>query len=124
MALLYNQLFIHLSIFGLNRNEIKPGVKCGSFYFKQTSSSNLIGEFTNNESTEILAETATPSKLIKEYDGVFDSVWFDIELHRAELTISKIENKYKLKWIEPGKPSFEGEGMLVDNILIGYYKMT
>jgi hypothetical protein len=97
----------------------------GTFYFKQTTSRNLIGEFTNNESEGILTETATPTpSSTNEYEGNYDSVWLDTELHHADLSINKTGNKFKLKWSETGKPSYEGEGMLVDNILIGYYKMT
>lgn len=97
----------------------------GTFYFKQTTSRNLLGEFANNKNGEILTETATPKPPLtnKDYEGDYNSVWFDTELHRADLSIKKPGNKYKLKWTETGKPSYEGEGILVDNILIGYYKM-
>jgi len=94
----------------------------GTFYFKLTSSNNLLGEFTNNKSQEIMTETANPIGPTTSFIGSYNSVWFDIDLQRAVLDISFENLKYKLKWTEINNLDYEGEGMLVDNILIGYYK--
>ena len=95
----------------------------GTFYFKQTIYGNLIGEFTNNTSEEILTETASLEGKNKDFEGTYNSIWFDVELHQSTLSITKKLNKYLLKWTESGKSQYEGEGILVDSILIGFYKM-
>jgi hypothetical protein len=108
----------------------------GRFYFKLTDSKNLIGEFSNNESNRNYTESAdldfrnsTDSKFI----GTYFTTWHeDDKGHESVLAKLKIEHKhpdiYKLTWWQiinqqpSAKPSFEGEGMLCDGILIGDYQ--
>jgi hypothetical protein len=109
----------------------------GRFYFKKTSSGNLIGEFSNNACNRNYTESAVlksqipddagPEKADEgEFAGDYSSTWFDEKSGSvlAELNISKrpnCKNIFSLKW--SGKNiSFWGEGMISDGILIGDYR--
>jgi len=96
----------------------------GTFYFKSTVNGNLLGEFTNNNSKEIMTESATldndlESELI--FVGNYRSVWFDIVLKEMNLEIREEGIKYYLSWSENGIEIYKGEGFLVDEILVGHY---
>jgi hypothetical protein len=94
----------------------------GSFYFKQTIGGNLLGEFLNNGSNVINVECATLKTHKANFVGTYDSTWDDGKLHRALLEITSLaNNKYLLTWKEPGVIDYEGQGMLVDDILLGFY---
>lgn len=93
----------------------------GSFYFDQTVNGNLIGEFMNNQTTVILTESATVNKITFPFEGSFVSTWFDTELHKATLDIKKNGFKFELKWTEPNKQGYIGEGFLTGTKLVGYY---
>jgi hypothetical protein len=110
----------------------------GRFYFKMTDSKNLIGEFSNNHRT--CRQNFTEGAVVKFRDpgddkfvGVYYSTWYEepTQCHLAELVIEKkpnCENIYTLKWWlivngeRGGRPSFWGEGMTCDGILIGDYR--
>src|SRR6266496_3286170 len=106
-----------------------PDKIIGRFYFKQTSNSNLIGEFSNDHSDRILTESADlrddsrKSRNGSSYIGDYYSTWQeDGKPILADLTITaKPEgtnsNLFSLTWRRHGKPVFEGEAMLCDNIL-------
>jgi hypothetical protein len=104
----------------------------GRFYFKQTGNGNLVGEFSNNQSGNIIStESADFIKNIEgsdgDYYGEYNSTWQESgEPIFAKLTIVPKPNCNKLftlKWFNKnGKLFFEGEGMLCDNILIGDYQ--
>ncbi len=95
----------------------------GSFYFKKTISGNLIGEFLNNDSPIINVEGATVVKSKGGFEGTYNSIWYDSSIHNATLTISKSKNKYLIKWIDKSSLNYEGQAMIVDNILTGYYRV-
>ncbi len=94
----------------------------GSFYFKQTNTGNLIGEFINNESFDIHVESA---KLVNDqqlFVGTYTSTWFDETLHLATLIISRVGNKFNLDWTDSKSINYEGQGFIADDMLIGYYR--
>jgi len=95
----------------------------GSFYFKQTPSGNLIGEFINNYSSSINVESAKLKRFLENFVGDFTSVWDDGVLHKAKLKITKKYDKYIVEWTDPGHYNYEGEAIVVDNILMGYYRV-
>ncbi|SDW64785.1 hypothetical protein SAMN05444410_104205 [Hydrobacter penzbergensis] len=84
---------------------------------------NLIGEFTNNESEEVTSESASLSGESIDYEGTYSSTWFDVEPHSLILNIRRNQEKYKFSWVELDRQSYEGEGILVDEMLIGHYRM-
>lgn len=101
----------------------------GVFYFKQTDSGNLIGEFTNNKMTTFNIESANNQAEFssKKYEGKYLTTWLeDGNSHVAELVITQntINKKsYKLIWkkINSEDTVFCGNGFIVDGILIGNY---
>lgn len=98
----------------------------GGFYFKETSSGNLIGEFINNDSIDVNVEAARLNIRHAMFEGIYDSTWDDGTLHQADLEIKKINKKYSLTWTDRmtgGGINYEGEGIIVDDILTGYYKV-
>lgn len=101
----------------------------GRFYFKQMSNGNLIGEFSNSETSRNCTESAdiVPESRKGDYIGNYLSTWQeDGTPCFAELEISeKLEHDkiFTIEWYEKGRKSlkFKGEGMLCDTILIGNY---
>ena len=93
----------------------------GSFYFDKTVNGNLIGEFSNNETDFIMTESAMTKINKPTFEGTYTSTWYDVDLNKATLEITKIGCKYKLDWTEPGKQGYEGEGFLTGDKLIGFY---
>jgi hypothetical protein len=100
----------------------------GRFYLKRTSNGNLIGEFSNNQSGNIIStESADFIKKIDgadgDYFGEYHSTWQENgEAVFANLKITPKPNCNKLftlKW--RGASNFDGEGMFCDDILIGDY---
>jgi hypothetical protein len=103
----------------------------GRFYFKKTSNGNLIGEFSNNLSGNIIStESADFIKKVEgadgDYFGEYNSTWQENGNPLfANLKISpKAGNDklFTLNWSRNGKRVFVGEGMLCDDILIGDYQ--
>ena len=111
----------------------------GRFYFKLTDSKNLIGEFSNNhetckrnftESADLDHRRSDDSRFVGEYF----TTWHEENEHESALAKLKIvqksgcENIFSLTWCpvqgngKSDKPSFWGEGMLCDGILIGDYR--
>ena len=95
----------------------------GVFYFERTENGNLIGEFSNNKSDKIMAESAMKETPSESLDGVYKSAWFDDDFGGADLTITKKRNKFILSWTTPEKKIYSGEGFLTNNKLIGWYEM-
>ncbi len=99
----------------------------GSFYFKKTTSGNLIGEFTNNNHETIFSESCDLKILQKDlasFEGTYLSTWQEeSESILMELEIMRNSNqmKYYLIWTLANEPIFKGEGFLVDDLLIGHY---
>ncbi len=101
----------------------------GSFYLKRVSKDKLLGEFTNNkrftvysESCEVIEGGSAP------FLGKYSSTWYiGDENYLAILIISFIEHaenknvKYKLSWYMDEKLVYEGEAILVDDMLMGHY---
>jgi hypothetical protein len=102
----------------------------GRFYFKKTRNGNLIGEFSNNLSGNIIStESADFIEKVEgadgDYFGKYHSTWQENgKSYFANLEITpKVGNNklFTLNWTRNGK-IFVGEGMLCDDILIGDYK--
>jgi hypothetical protein len=98
----------------------------GRFYFKQTSNGNLIGEFSNDQSTGISTESADLLGINNiDFIGTYNSTWREnrtpsfavLEITHKPNTNNKI---FTLQW--RGVSNFDGEGMLCDDILIGDYR--
>lgn len=99
----------------------------GRFYFKMTPTGNLIGEFSNNGMHEIDSECANKQSNEKGFIGIYHSVWEDDNgSNLAVLTIDyragTNDKIYVLKWKQNNITKFWGEGMLVDDLLIGDYR--
>ena len=101
----------------------------GSFYLKRITKDKLLGEFTNNrlftvssESCELIEAGSAP------FLGKYKSKWYiGDKCYSAILTISFIDHamnknvKYKLSWFMGDKLVYEGEAILVDDMLMGHY---
>jgi hypothetical protein len=98
----------------------------GQFYFKRSTNGNLLGEFTNNESEKITAESANLIGSSTNFTGTYKSTWqHEKEACFATLTIefmNEQKTQYLLKWASNDGFNYWGEGFLVDNILIGHYR--
>lgn len=103
----------------------------GRFYFKQSKNGNLLGEFSNRENIAILVECANRINdfNFEAFIGSYKTIWMepDETIEEVYLDISYKENTnkmiYSLSWRDKeGKMQyFNGEGFLVDSILIGDY---
>lgn len=97
----------------------------GVFYFERTTNSNLLGEFSNNESEIIMTESAIASGGTNDFEGDYTTSWFDFKVNGVNMKIKRTGNKYEITWLDnDGKPIFKGEGFLAGNKLIGFYKKT
>lgn len=108
----------------------------GSFYLRLTDSGNLIGEYTNTESTRIYTESAEriseiTLEKIQSFNGTFETSWRENNVpFLANLVIEPIEDsndlKYRLDWTitNDHEIRFTGEGFLVDGILVGHYTVS
>jgi hypothetical protein len=101
-------------------------VLLGCFYFKKTSSGNLIGEFTKQSLGYVSSESVDfISGNESSFIGTYQSTWGERgNAECGELTIKQVENtrKFSLIWVQPNGDTFEGEGFLVDGMLIGAYR--
>ena len=100
----------------------------GRFYYMQTESGNLMGEYSNQMSKSNTPESAELIKGTKPFIGCYNSTWFeriDGESVSMILTIDfKPESKgriLKLIWQVNGEDQFYGEGFIFNNILVGNY---
>lgn len=107
----------------------------GCFYFRLTAIGNLIGEFTNNSSTQPQTESADradfPYNLPAQpagFVGVFRSTWQETADQPPLSSQLEITAKpgtagiYSLHWApEAGTTHFRGEAMFAENLLIGNY---
>lgn len=100
----------------------------GRFYFKRTKTGNLIGEYSNSEMTEVRTESSNAISESQSFVGKYQSIWSDgTDSTSAILSINykpHTNNRiYSLEWTNSsGKILYKGEGMLVDDILIGDYR--
>mgnify|MGYP000954873765 FL=1 len=98
----------------------------GSFYFKLTNSGNLIGEYSNNNIFVVETECAKSRIGNNGFLGKFKSVWTDgtnkSDVYDLEIILKPGSTLvYGLRWEKKGA-IYEGEGFIVDNMLIGCYK--
>jgi len=100
----------------------------GSFYLKRTATGNLLGEYTNNELPYICTESADFLKGGKfPFEGLYTSTWREIEgsvICQLDIKIKEDTNnlKYRLLWkAVESEAVFEGQGFVVDGILVGNY---
>lgn len=99
---------------------------CGSFWFEKTINGNLIGEFSNTDSTTINTESAQKIVPDSKFDGDYISTWFDIVLCKADLKIRNTNGqKFTFDWKAVGGINYEEEGFLSsENRIIGFYRKT
>lgn len=97
----------------------------GSFYFRLTSNGNLLGEYTNNQSTTVVTESADlRGKQNESFVGEYQTTWFDGSGQTMLLTINLKNvnlNILHLKWSVNETTYFVGEGFINDGILLGWY---
>lgn len=100
----------------------------GRFYLKLTINGNLMGEFSNNIENKVFTESADfvdKEKSEDQFSGNYNSTWQENnEPIFAHLKIV-LKNKglYSLTWSDIGKSKkFIGEGMLVDDMILGDYR--
>jgi hypothetical protein len=101
----------------------------GRFYFKMTQNGNLIGEYSNSGMDGVDAEFANSISNDQGFIGKYNSVWEEDnnKTYTATLNITfKYPNNTKifsLEWInKSGITVHSGEGMIVDDMLIGDYR--
>jgi hypothetical protein len=100
----------------------------GRFYYIQTDSGNLIGEYSNQTSESNTPESAELICGDGRFIGSYNSTWFeriDGESVSMILTIDfKPESKGRilvLTWQVKNEIRYYGEGFIVNNMLIGNY---
>lgn len=101
----------------------------GSFYLKKAGDRKLSGEFTNNTRFTLSTERCELVEAGNEpFLGRYNSYWhIGDNDYTAVLIISFIDHaenknvKYKLTWFMDDKLMYEGEAILVDDMLIGHY---
>lgn len=97
----------------------------GRFYFKRTTSGNLIGEFSNNLTFSNYTESADLIETKGEFIGKYHSSWqVDGNSFSAQLDIRMkpmSTNILLLEWVGAGF-QYWGEGFISDGILIGDYR--
>ncbi|AXG73606.1 hypothetical protein DVK85_04920 [Flavobacterium arcticum] len=101
----------------------------GSFYLKRVASNKLLGEFTNNKRFTVSSESCELIELGNApFLGKYNSTWcIDDECFMGVLIISFIEHaenksvKYKLSWYINEELTYQGEAILVDDMLMGHY---
>lgn len=103
----------------------------GNFILTLTTSGNLIGEFTNEQTTDVLTESADRmSGEILKFQGEFLSTWQENRTAIiTQLVIDLIPNtnelKYSLRWSHlNGNLIFYGEGFIFEQKLIGFYRIA
>jgi hypothetical protein len=97
----------------------------GRFYFKKTTAGNLIGEYSNSGMMSVDSEAANVVDPGQGFLGTYRSTWLeDSSCKSADLIITQkhAPNIFTIEWFKNGKVVFWGEGMLVDDILIGDYR--
>ncbi|HCZ36318.1 MAG TPA: hypothetical protein DHV26_10385 [Cytophagales bacterium] len=99
----------------------------GSFYFRLTTSGNLLGEFSNNGSTENSTESAERKiPAGNSFVGEFYASWQeDGKAFYADLEITpktQTANMFTLTWMRDNKQVFWGQGFLAEGLLIGNYQ--
>ncbi len=101
----------------------------GRFYFKRTTSGNLIGEFSHHRMKENSTEGANRTSPDKgSFDGTYITTWSDNSTPQiAQMVItpkSGCTNIFTVEWtnLTSHKIIFLGEGMIVDGMLIGDYR--
>ncbi len=101
----------------------------GRFYFKQTANGNLLGEYSNQISTQNTAESSNLlGNFTDPFIGEYQSVWFELGNRAPDAMQLTIEHKpgtfgriYKVEWSDANRIVFIGEAFLVDDLLIGNY---
>ena len=98
----------------------------GTFYFRITTSGNIVGEFINQESSRAATESADRrGGNIDRFDGEYQSTWFDGQERNMTLTIlpkgDDFLNIFRLAWSDGTNDVFVGEAFLSNEMLIGVY---
>lgn len=102
------------------------------FYFKLTSSGNLLGEYSNEGTLRSRPESALRKDTCETegFRGEYTSTWYEPEETRTVAALLKIQHKpsspdqFTLVWsdLKFSDVLFSGEAMLCDGMLIGDYR--
>jgi hypothetical protein len=101
----------------------------GRFYFKRTTSGNLIGEFSNNTMNRNCTEGA--DRIYPDtgtFVGTYMTTWSEINTPQVSQMVimpkSGCINIFTVEWTDLANKNiiFSGEGMMVHDILIGDYR--
>jgi hypothetical protein len=100
----------------------------GRFYFMQTESGNLIGEYSNQLSLRNTPESAELVESNGQFIGNYNSTWFERNERNPVSMQINIDFKpgsegriFILNWRENDIVHFRGEGFLANGILVGNY---
>ena len=109
----------------------QPSVQHGWFYFKQSDSGNLIGEYGHEysplgvytESGEFVKGDQDILKNPNAKNAEFESTWMDPNTTPTwgKLEVERNGRIFKVKWSYKTGPVFEGKGILCDGVLIGEF---
>ncbi len=117
-----------------NLDSSNTGLIVGRFSFRKTVNGNLIGEFSNNGSVRVFAESAIllnhtgEDNSRQNFVGIYNTSWIDESgINNSRLLISlKADTDsalYSIKWEDDNDVLFVGEGFLIENnTLIGDYR--
>lgn len=100
----------------------------GRFYYMQTESGNLMGEYSNQTSDRNVPESAELIEGNRPFVGSYNSTWFERIDGESVSMILTIDFKpgsegrlFRLTWQVNGEDHFYGEGFIFNNLLIGNY---
>lgn len=118
---------LNLTAMDLNNQH---GKLIGVFWFKKTQNGNLVGELSNTNSA-VISSKSVDTQMINssnDFKVKYTTTW----QQNGEEFIAKLiivwkqgatQNRYSLEWKDSnGNKTFVGEGIIIDNILIGDYR--
>lgn len=100
----------------------------GRFYFTQSDTGNLLGEFSHNSIQAIITESADVREFphpTEQFVGIYSSTWFEEGIQSLTLDIrpKRADDRriLLLRWFDATGDIFFGEGFVANGILIGTY---
>ncbi|HVD99435.1 MAG TPA: hypothetical protein VNB90_14600 [Cytophagaceae bacterium] len=100
----------------------------GWFYFRRTTSGNLVGEYSNNfiNPRRSFTHTGDLIGISNDFQGTYNSTWLEQNVPViALLTITNVGNNiFELRWeVVNNGPVFIGNASVEGDLLIGEYSM-
>lgn len=95
------------------------------FYFRLTTSGNLLGEYSNRTTLRNFAHVGDRKVVgdVNNFEGTYDACWLEngTTPFYAELTITMTNpNVFQLEW-RGGEANYDGEGFVENGMLVGWY---